>query len=88
LNRAITRNRRLIIGVVLLAAIALAVLASYWLFPPTSPTEELDEKFLSWTIVTACPFCVMNLRRGAEELGEDIPVCDLPVLLEEQKFKH
>jgi len=39
-------------------------------------------------IVTACPFCVMNLRRGAEELGEDIPVYDLPVLLEEQNFKH
>jgi len=47
----ITRNRRLIIGAVLLAALALAVLASYWLFPPTSPIEELDEKFLSWTIV-------------------------------------
>lgn len=39
-------------------------------------------------IVTACPFCVMNLRKGAEELGEDIPIYDLPVLLEEQNFKR
>lgn len=39
-------------------------------------------------IVTACPFCVMSLRTGAKELGEDIPVYDLPVLLEEQNFKH
>ena len=39
-------------------------------------------------IVTACPFCVMNLRKGAEALGEDIPIFDLPVLLEEQNFKR
>jgi len=34
-------------------------------------------------IVTACPFCVMSLRKGAEELEEDIPIYDLPVLFEE-----
>ncbi|MEM3575326.1 MAG: (Fe-S)-binding protein [Candidatus Bathyarchaeia archaeon] len=33
-------------------------------------------------IVTACPFCVVNLRRGIEKLGRDMPVYDLPTFLE------
>jgi Fe-S oxidoreductase len=33
-------------------------------------------------IVTACPFCVVNLRKGMEGLGKGIPVYDLPVFLE------
>jgi len=47
----ITRKNRLIIGVVLVAALALAVLASYRLFSPTNPTEELDEKFRNWILI-------------------------------------
>jgi len=39
-------------------------------------------------IVTACPFCVMSLRNGAEELGEDIPIYDLPVLFDSQNIKR
>ncbi|MFP4170225.1 MAG: (Fe-S)-binding protein [Methanomassiliicoccales archaeon] len=35
------------------------------------------------TVITCCPFCVVNLRQGAEQLGEDIEVRDLAeVLLE------
>ncbi len=49
-------------------------------------------KQLKWTgaeaIVTACPFCVMSLREGAEKLSEDMPIYDLPVLLAEQNVKH
>jgi len=39
-------------------------------------------------IVTSCPFCVISLRAGAEALGEDVPIYDLPVLLGNQNLKH
>jgi len=39
-------------------------------------------------IVTACPFCVMSLREGAEKLGDSLPVYDLPTILQDQNVKH
>ena len=50
-----TRKNRLIVGIVLLAVVALAVTTTLWLFlPPSStPTEQpqLPEKFGNWTLV-------------------------------------
>ncbi|MBS7655641.1 (Fe-S)-binding protein [Candidatus Bathyarchaeota archaeon] len=34
-------------------------------------------------IATACPFCVINLREGAEKLGKSIPIYELSALLKE-----
>jgi Fe-S oxidoreductase len=39
-------------------------------------------------IVTACPFCVTNLREGAEKLGGDASIYDLSVLLEKALSKR
>jgi DMSO/TMAO reductase YedYZ molybdopterin-dependent catalytic subunit len=50
-----TRKNRLIIGIALLAVLALAVAATLWLFLPQNQTlneePQLDEKFRNWTLV-------------------------------------
>ena len=47
------RKNRLIIGIALLAVLAVAVATALWLFLPRNPNEqpELDEKFQNWKLV-------------------------------------
>jgi DMSO/TMAO reductase YedYZ molybdopterin-dependent catalytic subunit len=49
------RKNRLIIGIALLAVLALAIATTLWLFLPRNPTlneqPQLDEKFQNWTLV-------------------------------------
>jgi len=47
------RKNRLIIGIALLAVVALAIATTLWLFLPRNPNEQpqFDEKFQNWTLV-------------------------------------
>jgi len=47
------RKNRLIVGIALIAVLALAIAATLWLFLPQNPNEQpqLDEKFQNWTLV-------------------------------------